>query len=87
MRIRSIIPIALCLFIVTACSDKKAEPVKDEAEMLSSDEDISKKENKEQNFDDDDWDSEQFKGYKKKTLDVGRRKKYNLNNKLNEINN
>ena len=46
MKIRSIIPIALCLFIVTACSDKKAEPVNDEAEMLSSDEDISKKENK-----------------------------------------
>ena len=38
---RSIIPIALCFIILTACSDKKAEPVKDEAEMFSSAEDIS----------------------------------------------
>lgn len=41
MKIRSIIPIALCFIILTACSDKKAEPVKDEAEMFSSAEDIS----------------------------------------------
>ena len=41
MKMRSIIPIALCLIILTACSDKKAEPVIDEAEMFLSAEDIS----------------------------------------------
>lgn len=47
MKIRSVLLIALCFFTTTACSGKEAEPVNDEAEMLSSDEDISKKENKE----------------------------------------
>ena len=38
--------------------------------------------------DDDEWDVEQYKGYRKKTIDINNKKKYNLNinEKLNKIN-
>lgn len=52
MKIRSILPITLCLFLMTACSGKKTEPVKDEAAAFSSSgymaqEDMEKEDDKE----------------------------------------